>query len=46
MIESEAAPGVVKIAAELVADQFISIDLDDGVRHNYEIFKDVLAKIK
>ncbi|MCD7743821.1 MAG: BREX-1 system adenine-specific DNA-methyltransferase PglX [Lachnospiraceae bacterium] len=29
-----------------LADQFISIDLDDGVKHNYEIFKDVLAKIK
>ena len=24
----------------------IDIDLDDGVKHNYEIFKDVLAKIK
>ncbi|MCD7805719.1 MAG: BREX-1 system adenine-specific DNA-methyltransferase PglX, partial [Lachnospiraceae bacterium] len=29
-----------------LADQFISFDLDDGVKHNYEIFKDVLAKIK
>lgn len=29
-----------------IADQMISIDLDDGVKHNYEIFKDVLAKIK
>lgn len=29
-----------------LADQFISIDLDNGVKHNYEIFKDVLAKIK
>lgn len=29
-----------------LADRFISIDLDDGVKHNYEIFKDVLAKIK
>ena len=29
-----------------LADQMISIDLDDGVKHNYEIFKDVLAKIK
>ena len=28
-----------------LADQMISIDLDDGVKHNYEIFKDVLAKI-
>ena len=24
----------------------ISIDLDDGVKHNYELFKDVLAPIK
>lgn len=29
-----------------LADQMISIDLDDGVKHNYELFKDVLAKIK
>ncbi|MCI6580383.1 MAG: BREX-1 system adenine-specific DNA-methyltransferase PglX [Oscillospiraceae bacterium] len=29
-----------------LADQMISIDLDDGVKNNYEIFKDVLAKIK
>jgi len=29
-----------------LADQMISIDLDDGVKHNYEIFQDVLAKIK
>ncbi len=29
-----------------LADQMIDIDLDDGVKHNYEIFKDVLAKIK
>lgn len=29
-----------------LADQMIEIDLDDGVKHNYEIFKDVLAKIK
>ena len=29
-----------------LADQMISIDLDDGVINNYEIFKDVLAKIK
>ena len=28
-----------------LADQMIKIDLDDGVKHNYEIFKDVLAKI-
>ena len=29
-----------------LADQMIAIDLDDGVKHNYAIFKDVLAKIK
>lgn len=29
-----------------LADQMIAIDLDDGVKHNYEIFQDVLAKIK
>ena len=29
-----------------LADRMIKIDLDDGVKHNYEIFKDVLAKIK
>ena len=29
-----------------LADQMISIDLDDGVKKNYEIFQDVLAKIK
>ena len=29
-----------------LADQMINIDLDDGLKHNYAIFKDVLAKIK
>lgn len=29
-----------------IADQMIEIDLDDGVKHNYAIFQDVLAKIK
>jgi type II restriction/modification system DNA methylase subunit YeeA len=29
-----------------LADQFISIDLDDGVKVNYAKFQDVLAKIK
>ena len=29
-----------------LADQNIEIDLDDGVKHNYELFADVLAKIK
>ena len=29
-----------------IANQRISIDLDDGVKVNYEKFKDILAKIK
>lgn len=29
-----------------LADQMIRIDLDDGVKRNYAIFQDVLAKIK
>ena len=29
-----------------LADQMIAIDLDDGVKVNYEKFKDVLAKVK
>lgn len=29
-----------------LADQNIDIDLDDGVKHNYALFADVLAKIK
>ena len=29
-----------------LADQMLRIDLDDGVKHNYEIFKDVLTKLK
>jgi hypothetical protein len=28
-----------------LADQRIELDLDDGVKRNYEIFADVLAKI-
>ena len=28
-----------------LADQMIKIDLDDGVKHNYELFADVLAKM-
>ena len=30
----------------VIADQMISINLDDGVKKNYAIFQDVLAKIK
>ena len=29
-----------------LAEQMISIDLDDGVKKNYAMFQDVLAKIK
>lgn len=29
-----------------LADQMLEINLDDGVKHNYDIFKDVLAKMK
>lgn len=29
-----------------LADSYIEIDLDDGVKENYKIFKDVLSKIK
>jgi len=29
-----------------LADQMIKIDLDDGVKHNYALFRDVLAKIR
>ena len=29
-----------------LADQMIKINLDDGILKNYELFKDVLAKIK
>ena len=29
-----------------LADQMIRLDLDDGVKHNYELFRDVVAKIK
>ncbi|MGX6979339.1 BREX-1 system adenine-specific DNA-methyltransferase PglX [Vagococcus elongatus] len=29
-----------------LADSYIDIDLDDGVKENYKIFKDVLSKIK
>lgn len=29
-----------------LADQMIALDLDDGVRHNYALLQDVLAKLK
>jgi hypothetical protein len=28
------------------ADQRIAIDLDDGVKHNYSLFGDLLAEVK
>ena len=37
--------GVFEEKVHHLADQNISIDLDDGVKKNYEIFADVLAKI-
>lgn len=44
--EQAAEIGVYEEKIHHLADQMISFDLDDGVKHNYEIFKDVLAKIK
>ena len=39
--------GEVVSGTVIVADQkMILIDLDDGVKKNYAIFQDVLAKIK
>ena len=29
-----------------LADQMIKIDLDDGIKYNYDLFQDVLARIK
>lgn len=37
--------GVFEEKVHHLADQNISIDLDDGVKKNYEIFADVLTKI-
>jgi len=37
--------GVFEERVHHLADQNITIDLDDGVKKNYEIFADVLAKI-
>ena len=28
-----------------VADSYIEMDLDDGVKENYKLFKDILARI-
>lgn len=38
--------GIYEEKIHHLADQMISIDLDDGVKKNYAIFQDVLAKIK
>ena len=42
-------PGTIDTAFEekvhYLADQHIEIDLDDGVKRNYAIFADILAKI-
>lgn len=54
-LEDEMTPDVDKKDTETriyeekihhLADQMISIVLDDGVKKNYAIFQDVLAKIK
>ena len=42
----DAEIGIYEEKIHHIADQMISIDLDDGVKHNYAIFQDVLAKIK
>ena len=38
--------GCYHIKIYQLANQMISIDLDDGVKKNYAVFQDVLAKIK
>lgn len=44
---SEQAAEIAKYEEKIhhLADRNIKIDLDDGVKHNYEMFTDVLAKI-
>lgn len=42
----QAADDVNEEKIHHLADQMISIDLDDGVKKNYAIFQDILAKIK
>lgn len=44
--EQEAELRVYEEKVHHLADQMIEIDLDDGVKHNYELFGDVLAKIR
>lgn len=38
--------GIYEEKIHHLADQNIEIDLDDGVKHNYALFEEVLAKIK
>lgn len=46
-LEAQAAEAFAyKEKMKHLADQMLEIDLDDGVKHNYAIFQDVLAKIK
>lgn len=46
-LEAQAAEAFVyEEKMKHLADQMLEIDLDDGVKHNYAIFQDVLAKIK
>ena len=44
--EQEAELHVYEEKVHHIADQMITIDLNDGVKRNYEIFKDILATIK
>ena len=46
MSADDAARKVKEEKAHHLADQMIEIDLDDGVKHNYALFQDVLSKIK
>lgn len=50
IVVNDAVKNIIKDAYEEniyhLADQMISIDLDDGVKVNYAKFQDVLAKIK
>lgn len=46
LIEQEAEIHEYEEKIHHLADRMISIDLDDGVKNNYAIFKDVLAKIR
>ena len=46
-LQAQAAEiGIFEEKVHHLADRMITIDLDDGVKHNYEIFKDIVAPIK